>query len=70
MVAEEALRTVVTADDVVHRLRAVFDKLAAHGKVLIGVDQPNTIGALPVTVTRTCGHQSFQRNSAATKSDR
>jgi transposase len=40
-----------------HRLRAVFDKLAARGKLLIVVDQPNTIGALPVTVARACGHQ-------------
>ncbi|WP_067837389.1 IS110 family transposase [Nocardia lijiangensis] len=38
------------------RLRAVFDKLAAHGPLLIVVDQPNTIGALPVTVARACGH--------------
>jgi hypothetical protein len=37
------------------RLRAVFDKLAAHGRLLIVVDQPNTIGALPVTVARACG---------------
>ena len=40
-----------------NRLRAVFDQLAAHGRVLIVVDQPNTIGALPVTVARACGHQ-------------
>jgi transposase len=39
------------------RLRAVFDRLAAHGPLLIIVDQPNTIGALPVTVARACGHQ-------------
>ncbi|MCX0272950.1 IS110 family transposase [Nocardia zapadnayensis] len=38
------------------RLRAVFDKLATHGRLLIVVDQPNTIGALPVTVARACGH--------------
>ncbi|SUE28347.1 IS110 family transposase [Nocardia farcinica] len=38
------------------RLRAVFNKLAAHGPLLIVVDQPNTIGALPVTVARACGH--------------
>lgn len=37
------------------RLRAVFDHLATHGPVL--VDQPNTIGALPVTVARACGHK-------------
>jgi hypothetical protein len=34
----------------------VFDKLAAHGRLLIVVDRPNTIGALPVTVARACGH--------------
>lgn len=39
------------------RLRAVFDRLATHGPLLIVVDQPNTIGALPVTVARSCGHQ-------------
>jgi len=38
------------------RLRAVFDKLATRGRLLIMVDQPNTIGALPVTVARACGH--------------
>ncbi|MFQ6226530.1 IS110 family transposase [Nocardia sp. NPDC002869] len=38
------------------RLRAVFDQLAARGPLLIVVDQPNTIGALPVTVARDCGH--------------
>ncbi|MBF6439552.1 IS110 family transposase [Nocardia cyriacigeorgica] len=38
------------------RLRAVFDKLATRGRLLIVVDQPNTIGALPVTVARACGH--------------
>ncbi|UAK31250.1 IS110 family transposase [Nocardia asteroides] len=38
------------------RLRALFDQLAAHGPLLIVVDQPNTIGALPVTVARACGH--------------
>ncbi|MGY4101240.1 IS110 family RNA-guided transposase [Nocardia sp. R16R-3T] len=38
------------------RLRAVFEKLAAHGPLLIVVDQPNTIGALPVTVARASGH--------------
>ncbi|MFD9966550.1 IS110 family transposase [Amycolatopsis sp. NPDC058986] len=39
------------------KLRAVFDKLAAHGPLLVVVDQPNTIGALPVTVARAAGHQ-------------
>lgn len=38
------------------RLRAVFDQLADPGPLLIVVDQPNTIGALPVTVARACGH--------------
>lgn len=35
----------------------MFDRLAVHGPLLIVVDQPNTIGALPVTVARSCGHQ-------------
>ncbi|CAM01828.1 transposase [Saccharopolyspora erythraea NRRL 2338] len=39
------------------KLRAVFDKLAAHGPLLVVVDQPATIGALPVAVARACGHQ-------------
>jgi hypothetical protein len=30
------------------RLRQVFDKLARHGPVLVVVDQPASIGALPV----------------------
>jgi transposase len=38
------------------KLRAVFDGLATRGPVLVIVDQPNTIGALPVTVARACGH--------------
>lgn len=38
------------------RLRAVFEQLLAHGDLLIVVDQPNTIGALPVSVARACGH--------------
>ncbi|MER6988869.1 IS110 family transposase [Saccharopolyspora hirsuta] len=39
------------------KLPAVFDKLAAHGPVLVVVEQPATIGALPVAVARACGHQ-------------
>lgn len=39
------------------KLRALFDKLAIHGPVLVVVDQPATIGALPVAVARTAGHQ-------------
>jgi transposase len=35
----------------------VFDKLARHGRVLVVVDQPASIGALPVAVARACGHQ-------------
>lgn len=31
-------------------------EIAARGPLLIVVDQPNTIGALPVTVARACGH--------------
>ncbi|MGW3607397.1 IS110 family transposase [Micromonospora sp. NPDC005161] len=39
------------------KLRQVFDKLGRHGHVLVVVDQPATIGALPVAVARACGHQ-------------
>lgn len=39
------------------RLRALLDKLSKHGRVLVVVDQPATIGALPVTVARAAGVQ-------------
>ncbi|MEZ0111954.1 transposase [Catenulispora sp. EB89] len=40
------------------RLRAVFDKLTEKfGTVLVVVDQPANIGALPLTVARDCGCQ-------------
>jgi transposase len=39
------------------KLRHVFDKLAKHGPVLVVVDQPASIGALPVAVARACGQQ-------------
>jgi transposase len=39
------------------KLRALFDKLASHGPLLVVVDQPATIGALPVAVARAAGHQ-------------
>jgi transposase len=39
------------------RLRALFDKLGRHGRLLIVVDQPASIGALPVAVARACGHR-------------
>ena len=39
------------------KLRALFDKLARHGTLLVVVDQPATIGALPVAVARVAGHQ-------------
>ncbi|MEV0682219.1 IS110 family transposase [Actinosynnema sp. NPDC050436] len=39
------------------KLRALFDKLAAHGPLLVVVDQPATIGALPVAVARAAGHR-------------
>jgi transposase len=38
-------------------LRALFDELTRHGRLLVVVDQPATIGALPVTVARACGVQ-------------
>lgn len=36
------------------KLRDLFTSLQAHGPVLLVVDQPNTIGALPVAVARDC----------------
>ncbi|MEU8376579.1 IS110 family transposase [Micromonospora sp. NPDC048894] len=39
------------------RLRQLFDKLARHGTVLVVVDQPASIGALPIAVARASGHQ-------------
>jgi hypothetical protein len=38
------------------KLRQAFDKLTRHGRLLVVVDQPASIGALPVAVTRACGH--------------
>ncbi|MFV2013762.1 MULTISPECIES: IS110 family transposase, partial [unclassified Micromonospora] len=38
-------------------LRKLFDKLARHGRILAVVDQPASIGALPVAVARAYGHQ-------------
>ncbi|MGP5724370.1 IS110 family transposase [Arthrobacter rhombi] len=37
------------------KLREVFTRLQTHGKVLVIVDQPNTIGALPIAVARDAG---------------
>ncbi len=39
------------------RLRQLFTGLQAHGPVLVVVDQPATIGALPVAVARAVGCQ-------------
>ncbi|WP_020496745.1 IS110 family transposase [Sciscionella marina] len=39
------------------KLRTLFDKLTVHGSLLVVVDQPATIGALPVAVARAAGHQ-------------
>ncbi|EWS82112.1 IS110 family transposase [Brachybacterium phenoliresistens] len=36
-------------------LREVFTGLQKHGEVLMVVDQPNTIGALPIAVAKDCG---------------
>ena len=36
-------------------LRKVFTDLQKHGTVLVVVDQPNTIGALPIAVARDAG---------------
>lgn len=38
-----------------NRLRNVFTQLQHRGRVLVVVDQPNTIGALPIAVARSCG---------------
>jgi hypothetical protein len=37
------------------QLPELFARLQEDGKVLVVVDQPNTIGALPVAVARDCG---------------
>ena len=37
------------------RLRGILTDLSEHGKVLVVVDQPATIGALPVAVARDAG---------------
>ncbi|MCF6429271.1 IS110 family transposase, partial [Amycolatopsis tucumanensis] len=39
------------------KLRALFDTLAENGPLLVVVDQPATIGALPVAVARAAGHR-------------
>ncbi len=36
-------------------LREIFASMQTHGSVLMVVDQPNTIGALPIAVARDCG---------------
>ena len=40
-----------------NRLEELFSGLQAHGRVLVIVDQPNTIGALPIAVARSMGIQ-------------
>jgi transposase len=37
------------------RLRELLSRLSEHGQVLVVVDQPNTIGALPIAVARAMG---------------
>jgi hypothetical protein len=37
------------------RIRCLLEDLARHGRVLMVVDQPRNIGALPVAVARECG---------------
>lgn len=37
------------------RIRCLLEDLARHGRVLVVVDQPRNIGALPVAVARECG---------------
>lgn len=36
-------------------IRTMLGKLSKHGRVLLVVDQPNTIGSLPLTVARDMG---------------
>lgn len=38
-------------------LEDLFTRLSEHGRVLVIVDQPNTIGALPIAVARSMGIQ-------------
>ena len=35
--------------------REIFASMQSHGSVLMVIDQPNTIGALPIAVARDCG---------------
>ncbi len=35
--------------------REIFASMQAHGSVVMVVDQPNTIGTLPIAVARDCG---------------
>jgi len=44
---------ILTQDET--KLRELFTQLQNHGEVLMVVDQPNTIGALPIAVARDCG---------------
>ena len=37
------------------KLRALFGKLKEHGQILLVVDQPATVGALPVAVAQEIG---------------
>ncbi len=37
------------------KLRELFSRLASQGRVLVVVDQPNTIGALPVALAKDLG---------------
>jgi hypothetical protein len=39
------------------RLRALFSQLSRHGRILVVVDQPASIRALPVAVARASGCQ-------------
>lgn len=39
------------------QLEELFTQLLSHGRVLVVVDQPNTIGALPIAVARSMGIQ-------------
>jgi hypothetical protein len=40
-------------------LRRLFDRIGRNGRILLVVDQPASIGALPVAVARACAGQSL-----------
>lgn len=49
------------------QLTTLFDQLKTHGRVLLIVDQPNTIGALPVAVARATDRTATRRPGRTTR---